>query len=227
VANSSGELIETERKYDVGQGFTVPDLAGTGGIAQVTPPQQYRLTAIYYDTPGQALARARITLRRRTGGADPGWHLKLPAGGQSRREVHAPLGGRSAGVPPRLLSKVSEAAGDEPVRPIARLRTSRTVRRLLGPARAPDGGPPGSRPGEAGHLVLAEVADDRVTGSVPGDGGDWRAVARWREVEAELVEGPAELLDEVGARLVAAGAKPSAAASKLSVVLAAAGRSPR
>jgi hypothetical protein len=91
------------------------------------------------------------------------------------------------------------------------------VRRLLAHARGADGAERG---------VLAEVADDRVTGSVPGGGGDaWQTVARWREVEVELVDGTAELLDQVGARLAEAGATPSASASKLSRVLAAAGRS--
>jgi hypothetical protein len=45
-------------------------------------------------------------------------------------------------------------------------------------------------------------------------------------VEAELVTGDTALLDEVGKRLIEAGAKPSAAASKLSIVLAAAGIAP-
>jgi inorganic triphosphatase YgiF len=216
MARTADEMIETERKYRVGPGFTVPGLAGVAGTAEVTPPQRYRLTAIYYDTPDQALARAHITLRRRTGGEDPGWHLKLPAGGQSRREIHAPLGRRSVGVPPRLLAEVSRWAGQEPLRPVARLRTSRTVRRLLKHAHGAGGAERG---------VLAEVADDRVTGSVPADGGDaWQTVARWREVEVELVHGTAELLGQVGARLAEVGATPSASASKLSRVLAAAGR---
>jgi hypothetical protein len=115
-------------------------------------------------------------------------------------------------VPPRLLAAIATFTGDQPVRPIARLQTSRTVRRLLGP---------GGRP-------LVEVADDRVTGSVPGagvpdaTGTAWSTATAWREVEAELVKGDAGLLDEVGERLMAAGAKPSPAASKLSIVLEAA-----
>ena len=34
--------------------------------------------ALYFDTADLALAARRITLRRRDGGADEGWHLKLP-----------------------------------------------------------------------------------------------------------------------------------------------------
>ena len=35
----------------------------------------------------QDLAARGITLRRRTGGSDAGWHLKLPAGPDSRTEL--------------------------------------------------------------------------------------------------------------------------------------------
>lgn len=209
----AGEIIETERKFQVGAGFTLPALAGAAGVGEVSAPRRYRLTAVYFDTPGLALARAHVTLRRRTGGADAGWHLKLPAGGDSRREIHAPLGRGAVVVPAGLLARVSGWTCGQPLGPIARLRTSRTVRRLLGHA----GG------------VLAEVADDRVTGFVPGPGGPapaWRTAVSWREVEVELVAGTGVLLEEVGGLLCAAGAKPSAAPSKLSLVLAAAGARP-
>ena len=33
-----------------------------------------------------------LTLRRRRGGSDDGWHLKLPAGADSRDEVRLPVG---------------------------------------------------------------------------------------------------------------------------------------
>lgn len=255
------EIIEMERKYEVGGNFIVPDLSGVSNITQVTAPRRYRLTAIYFDTAGLALARAHITLRRRTGGTDAGWHLKLPAGGgvesgadgtasgrgasgrgasgrgnsgrgnsgrgnsgggnsgvsgtQSRREIHAPLGS-GRGVPPSLLTLVSSCIAGQPVRPVGRLQTGRTVRRLVGPS----------------GRVLAEVADDKVVGSVPGPGTPdatgtaWNSTVSWREVEVELVAGTEDLLDEVGERLLAAGAKPAVAASKLSVVLAAAGELP-
>ena len=61
--------------------------------------------------------------------------------------------------------------------------------------------------GRAGE-VLAEVADDQVTGSRPdpADPGTWRLHDSWREVEVELKSGTPELLDAAGARLAAAGA---------------------
>jgi hypothetical protein len=153
-----------------------------------------------------------MTIRRRSGGTDAGWHLKLPAGPDSRREVHAPLGEEDT-VPEPLREAAGEGAGSRPLRPIARLRTTRQVRQLL------DG---------AGQS-LAEVADDRVSGSVPdpdGHDGSWAEVTTWREIEVELVTGTRDLLDAAGIRLSEAGARPSTAASKLGIVLAAANALP-
>jgi hypothetical protein len=209
--------LEIERKYAVDAGFVLPDLSAVPGVAAVTSPRTYHLTAVYHDTAGQRLAAARITLRRRTGGTDAGWHLKLPLGAGTRREVHAPLGPGTEGVPTELAGLVSEQTGGEPLRPIARLQTTRTVRHLL----------------DSAGQVLAEVADDEVTGSLPDQGGRktndpgdpdaWQTAIAWREVEIELVRGPAGLLDDAGRMLLAAGARPSPAASKLSLLLSAAG----
>ena len=224
MAEGAGEFIETERKYDAEAAFALPDLAGLDGVAAVTGPQTYRLRAIYFDTADFRLAAAKITLRRRTGGTDAGWHLKLPAGADSRREVHAPLGRRASSVPARLAELVARWTGGQPLRPIARLATTRRLRRLAGP----DG------------EVLAEVADDLVVGSLPapaparpggtGPGGtgmpEWREASRWREIEIELVTGHRGLLDSAGGLLRRAGAAPSAAASKLSRLLASAPGAP-
>jgi hypothetical protein len=225
MTEGADEFIETERKYDAAADFVVPDLAGLDGVAAVTGPRTFRLRAVYFDTPDFSLAAAKITLRRRTGGEDAGWHLKLPAGAESRREVHAPLGRSTRKVPARLAELVTRWAGGQPLQPIARLATTRRVRWLVGQ----DG------------QVLAEIADDLVVGSLPEpapdrpagpgsgdrpggtDGPAWREASRWREVEIELGTGPRELLDSAGTRLVRAGAAPSAEASKLSRLLGSAG----
>ena len=220
MAEGAGGFIETERKYDAAAGFALPDLAGLAGVAAVTGPQTYRLRAIYFDTAGFSLAAAKITLRRRTGGTDAGWHLKLPAGADSRREVHAPLGRGAARVPAKLAELVARWSGGQPLRPIALLATTRRVRWLAGQ----DG------------RELAEIADDLVIGSLPGRAGpsdaagpggaglpEWREALRWREVEVELRAGSGELLDAVGDLLIRAGAAPSAEASKLSRLLESAG----
>ncbi|MFF5138476.1 CYTH domain-containing protein [Streptomyces sp. NPDC013157] len=49
------------------------------------------LDAVYYDTDYLRPAGSSAALRRRTGGTDAGWHLKLPLSGDSREEVPAPL----------------------------------------------------------------------------------------------------------------------------------------
>ncbi len=205
MATGEHEQIETERKYDVDAGFVLPDLAGSGAAVSMSPPDVQRLAATYYDTDDLRLIGAHITLRRRTGGDDAGWHIKLPVGGDTRREVHFPLGPPGRTVPGQIAAEVARWSGGAPLRPVARLETRRTVRRLLG---------------QAGE-VLAEVADDEVTGSRPdpADPGRWRPQDAWREVEVELKGGTPDLLDAAAAGLAAAGARPSRSASKLARVL--------
>ena len=205
MATGEQEQIETERKYDVDAGFVLPDLAGAGGSVSMAPPDVQLLEATYFDTDDLRLIAARITLRRRTGGEDAGWHIKLPVGGDTRREVHFPLGPPGRVVPGEIAAEVARWSGGAPLRPVARLETHRTVRRLV------------SESGE----VLAEVADDQVTGSRPdpADPETWRLQDTWREVEVELKSGTPDLLDAAAAGLAAAGAAPSWSASKLARVL--------
>jgi CHAD domain-containing protein len=62
--------------------------------------------------------------------------------------------------------------------------------------------------------VLAELADDTVHATVPATAGAPMEAQAWREIEVELVDGDEALLAAVGELLVAAGARPSARASK-------------
>src|SRR6201997_3967386 len=84
--------LEVERKFDVVESTVSPSFEGIAAVAHVEKSPIESLDATYYDTPTQDLARNKITLRRRTGGRDAGWHLKLPAGTEARTEVRAPLG---------------------------------------------------------------------------------------------------------------------------------------
>ena len=77
--------LEVERKFDVDAGFALPDLGDVDGVASADAPVEHGLEAVYHDTADLRLARARVTLRRRTGGHDAGWHLKLPAAAGARR----------------------------------------------------------------------------------------------------------------------------------------------
>jgi inorganic triphosphatase YgiF len=42
--------------------------------------EEQTLEAVYYDTKDLRLARAGVTVRRRPGADDAGWHLTLPKG---------------------------------------------------------------------------------------------------------------------------------------------------
>lgn len=199
-----GGHVEVERKYDVDGGFVLPDPAAlaASGVAAADPPVEHQLEAVYHDTEDLRLARARITLRRRTGGPDAGWHLKLPGRNGARRELHAPLG-RAVRTPPKaLLEPVRGILRNARTGPVATLRNHRVITVL--------------RDGEG--RALAEVADDTVTASASGPDGA-ADLQVWREVEVELVDGDEALLAPVGEWLVAAGARPSASASKLARVL--------
>jgi CHAD domain-containing protein len=196
--------VEVERKFDVPTDFVLPDLAGVDGVAGVDAPEERQLEAVYHDTPDLRLARARVTMRRRTGGPDAGWHVKLPETAGARRELHSPLG-RAAGTPPKTVqAPVMGIVRNAPIGPVATLQTRRRVTLLRG-----DDG-----------RVLAEVADDTVTGTaLAATPGEPATVQVWRELEVELVDGDEAVLAAVGERLVAAGASPSPSPSKLARVL--------
>jgi inorganic triphosphatase YgiF len=93
---------EVERKYTAGAKVVLPPLpellAGTsalpdGGTPVTAGEEVVQLVATYFDTDDLRLAAAGLTLRRRTGGDDAGWHLKVPAGADTRDEVRLPPGG--------------------------------------------------------------------------------------------------------------------------------------
>ncbi len=196
-------VVETERKYDVGAAFTLPRFVAADGVDTVGPSEVHELRATYYDTSDLRLARAGVALRRRTGGGDAGWHLKLARTLDTRVEIQLPLGPLAAlrHVPPaQLRALVTAHTRGARLRPTATLHTRRIVRRLEA----------------AGGTPSVEIADDHVNGRLLL--GGWRALSRpqrWREIEAELLAGQPADLDAVGEALTAAGATPSASGSKL------------
>src|SRR5215475_11878166 len=98
--------IETETKYDADDDTALPDLNSLPQVRSTRGPDHQRLQAEYYDTADLVLLRSGITLRRRTGGHDPGWHLKLPTGGLGREEIRLPLGQAGRRVPADLANLV-------------------------------------------------------------------------------------------------------------------------
>jgi CHAD domain-containing protein len=195
-------VLEVEDKYAVPEGFDLPDLTGVPGVATVAEPETVELSATYYDTPDHRLVRNRITLRRRTGGKDAGWHLKLPTTG-GRSEVQRPLG-RGRTVPKELAGLVLARTRGVPLAPVATLDTTRRITLLS----------------DADGNVLAELADDEVRADVL-DGGSVVEKRHWREVEVELVGGDRDLLAAVGHVLRRAGADIAPHGSKIALVLGA------
>ena len=89
-----------------------------------------------------------MSLRRRTGGDDAGWHLTLPSAvdPDARHELRIPLGRAVHTVPKRFRTTVQGLAGAEGLSAVATVSTRRTVWQLL----------------DDDDRVLAEVADDHV-----------------------------------------------------------------
>ncbi|ANZ35589.1 CHAD domain containing protein [Lentzea guizhouensis] len=189
---------ETERKYEAPSDASLPDLTDITGVA--TGPEEFDLEATYFDTDDYRLARAGVTLRRRVGGPDEGWHLKLPAGDDSRQELHAPLGRATKKPPKDLTSLVRAHTRGSDLSPVAQIKTNRRRWQLSN---------------ETGDM-LAEVVDDVVTAQTMGSS---TRTTSWREIEVELGTGDRTLLDTVEQHLGDAGIHPSSSSSKLSQVI--------
>ncbi|MEU3319020.1 CYTH and CHAD domain-containing protein [Streptomyces sp. NPDC006785] len=192
---------EIERKYEATEDTRLPDLTRAAGVDRAVPRGRTELDAVYWDTADLRLAADGLTLRRRTGGADAGWHVKFPVALGVRDEVREPL---SDTLPPSLAALLRSRVRHAEITPVVRLLTSRDVHHLL----AADG------------TLLAEVSVDtvlaeRLAGEGTGTG------AAWTEIEAELADGadPA-VLDAVEKRLRKAGVRPARSSSKLARALA-------
>jgi CHAD domain-containing protein len=195
------EIRETERKYEAPPGTLLPDLDDLPGVAAESGPEEQLLEARYYDTDDLRLIRSGVTLRRRQGGSDAGWHLKLPEGGDSRREIQLPLARAVRQVPKELGGLVRAFSRGEALLPVAEISTVRHKLVLLD---------------EAGQS-LAEVVDDEVSASTLGG---QTALSKWREVEVELTGGGQALLAAADKRLRRSGLRPAGRQAKLERALA-------
>jgi len=201
---------EVETTYEAGLDLdlaTVLDraVADVEGLSLSGEPEHRGLDATYFDTADLRLAQVGITLRRRTGGDDAGWHLKIPHRTNEKVEKHVPLSAARHRVPAPLRRLVGARVLDQDLVPVARIRTERDAYAITGSEESPQ----------------AEVADDRVEASRLGEGEDVEAVLVWREVEIELTGGSTSVMDELDRRVRARGLVPSqgAARSKLLRVL--------
>jgi len=195
------EHRERELKFDVPEGWTPPELDALVPKGGRVETETVHLESTYFDTADRDLLRSRVTLRRRRGDADTGWHLKVPAG-TARLELRRPLGPDEDGdVPAELADLTLGLRAAAPLAAIATLTTERAVRRVVdGEGRA-----------------LAEVVVDDVHGTAVGEAA---VITRWREVEVELGEaGDERVLAQLAEHLRGAGAEPAASASKLARAL--------
>ncbi|HWU10384.1 MAG TPA: CYTH and CHAD domain-containing protein [Streptomyces sp.] len=191
---------EVERKYEATPETRLPDLTRAAGVSAVVHRGLSELDAVYYDTEDFRLAADSLTLRRRTGGADEGWHLKIPVSADVRDEIHAPL---TDTLPSGLAGLLRSRVRNTPVAPVVRILSARDVHHLL----------------DKDGALLAEVSIDEVLAERLTEEGHGTTSA-WTEMEVELADDvDPTVLDAVERRLRKAGVQPSAAPSKLSRAL--------
>ncbi|MGH3802672.1 MAG: CHAD domain-containing protein [Pseudonocardiaceae bacterium] len=204
MAKSNGVAMmrEIERKYEAIEGLELLDPAGLLGFDTATGPHEQDLAAVYFDTADLRLVRAGVTLRRREGGSDAGWHLKLPAGKDSREELRLPLGRSPRRPPAELIALIRVHTRGAVLVPIAEL-TTRRRRWVLA---------------DSTGRSVAELVDDRVHARTVGK---QTTSVSWREVEVELGEhGQQKSLDRIERRLLKMGAQRAGSSSKLGRLLA-------
>lgn len=197
---------EMEQKYEADAGVVLPSLDGLPLVAAVSCPEVETFTEEYYDTGDLRLHRARVTVRRREGGADEGWQLKFPgdtqqAGSADQRELRLPLGRPGDPVPGELVRLVRVHARGAALRPVARIETRRHRTTLRDPS----------------GTSLAEVLTDDVAAQTLGES---TTLSRWREIEVKLTDGGPELLRAAGKRLRDGGLRPVRPTAKLERALA-------
>lgn len=179
---------EVERKVRVDDTFDISPVLDHLGDYRARRGPAFPMHADYYDTDELTLFRWRMTLRRREGGLDQGWHLKIPvAGGAAgdRDEVRLEL---SEHVPARLGDIVSPLIGEKPLKAQVIVETLRTPASIV----------------DSTGRMLAEVVDDRVTVRLPG-----MPDSHFREIEVEAADAddPASLacMQHVVDQFLAAG----------------------
>lgn len=185
---------EVEVKMRVASNFDcapyLQDLPGTTLVG----PHTVQLCATYYDTAELTLLRWGITLRRREGGADSGWHMKLPVTDDqdgAREELHLPLTeGAPGDVPPEFIAMMAPLLRHGNIEYLADVNTTRTTYTFADRHAKP----------------LVEVADDQVIVEV-----NTREINAFHEIEVELVKDSKrsrKVLREIQNRILDTGANP-------------------
>jgi len=157
-------------------------------------PNTVHMNAAYYDTRELTLLRWGITVRRREGGADAGWHMKLPVtNGKdgARDELHLPLTDNALGdVPAEFIEMIAPLLRNKTMGHLADVKTTRTTYTMID---------------EHGHSVV-EIADDHVIVEQ-----DKIEINAFREIEVELLHDTKSAMDVlviIQKRILDTGATP-------------------
>jgi inorganic triphosphatase YgiF len=201
------QTIEREAKFEVTDGFVMPELGPEFG--DITEQAPVKLAARYWDTQDHRLLRWGHSLRFReaSDGSEDGWTLKLgvppgaaanPTAPLEREELEEP--GSQDSPPDRVLAPIRGIVRRAQLDPIATIETDR---RVIVVSRESVNG--------AGRV---EISDDRVTSSFGDTSG-----SAFRQIEVET-KGPGsyELLSAVSERMIQAGATRTSA-TKLETAL--------
>jgi inorganic triphosphatase YgiF len=178
---------EREIKIPVDADFVLPDLDGVVEGVRAVDRGTVELSATYWDTDALTLLHSHLGLRHRRAKGEAGrWTLKAGNGsvGLAVSREETDFTGPPDQPPPAALEVIRAEVGEVALRPIASLVTMRRTVDLV-----------------AGDTRRAEVADDHVAVR----SGE-RTVSEFREVEVELFDAEAALIDAVMSRLHAAGA---------------------
>jgi inorganic triphosphatase YgiF len=178
---------EREIKMPVGEDFALPDLDGVLEGTHAVDRGRVELSATYWDTGALTLLHAKLGLRYRSAPGEQGkWTLKagdrMVGDAVSREETNFP--GTPDQPPQPVVDVIHKEVGEVVLHPVARLVTDRHTIDLV-----------------VAETRRAEVADDRVSVL-----SEETTVLTFREVEVELFDADAALIDAVIARLRAAGA---------------------
>lgn len=191
--------LEVEDKFDVNSTARIPDLRLIYEVARRCEIAPLDLEAVYFDTSDRALGNAGIALRRRSGGRDDGWHIKV-ATTMGVIELRTPLGDEYT-PPSPIVETLEIVTSGESLAPIASLKTLRIPTSLYA----------------HNDSHLAEIVDDHVEG-MRLDGIDSGRII-WREWEVEFTHRDAGFRSRIVTALKNAGAVPTERLSKLAAVL--------
>jgi len=187
-------IQEQEHKFEIDTDWVMPELTELLPDGGRLSQDVRKLDSTYFDTPDAGLRLFGITLRRRVGGSETGWQLKVPSG-TARTELGSSWPTKTLPLP--LAKGVQGLLVGESLDAVASIVTTRTAFRLL----------------NVDDELVLEIADDQVEAG-PSNGASTRHA--WREVEADL--GPAgkkKDLKRACKLLRAAGATPSTSRTKL------------